>query len=68
MTYEEVLALPYGTRVRLLDGRVGYIGSWHHSTESVTIRFHTGANPVQAAELQRAADGSVEQVPPPGVH
>jgi len=63
MTYDEVLRLPRGTPVRLLNGHVGYITSWHHSTESVALRFdHADAHLVRAAELQRAHDGSLQQV------
>jgi hypothetical protein len=63
MTYDDLLALPRGTRVRLLDGRVGFISSWHHRSESITVRFDgTGENPLRAAELRPATDGSLEQV------
>ena len=64
VTYDEVLSLPRGTPVRLLNGQIGFITSWHHSTESVAVRFdHADAQVVRAAELQRATDGSVEQAP-----
>lgn len=62
MTYDQLLTLPRGTRVRLLDGRVGFISSWHHSTESVTLRFDHTSNTLRAAELRPASDGSLAQV------
>jgi hypothetical protein len=67
-TYAEVLLLPRSTRVRLLDGRVGYIVGWHHSSESVSLRYDgEGTMSLRAANLHIAADGSVEEAEPDGV-
>jgi hypothetical protein len=68
MTYAEALRLPRSTRVRLLDGRVGYIIGWHHSTESVSLRYDgEGTFALRAATLRRSPDGSVEEAEPVGM-
>jgi hypothetical protein len=66
MTYAEVLAFPRGSRVRLADGRVGRIESWHQSTESISIRLDIdGPVTLRAAELQPADDGLAVRQPAP---
>jgi hypothetical protein len=42
MTYRDLCTLPDGTRVRLVDGRVGRVVAWYHTHEAIGVRIESG--------------------------
>ena len=62
--YRELVLLPDSTRVRLLDGRIGRLASWHHSAECVGVRLPDGTTAVvHASRLKMEPDGLVQTEP-----